>query len=152
MRRPFRDEIATFRKAVKVGPYKPTLTAITAELESLNNGKVPPLTGLCLPGRSWVCVNSVEYLDDIFVNANAFNTKQTFESHIFAIMANRNIVFMDTYDKDYPATRKELASAFFKHKLQTITKIIREEVVDIIAEYQAKGDSEIDIVDFWSRV
>ncbi|MFO0116088.1 MAG: hypothetical protein ACK521_00180, partial [bacterium] len=64
----------------------------------------------------------------------------------------RNIVFMDTFDKDYPATRKELASAFFKHKLQTITKIIREEVVDIIAEYQAKGDSEIDIVDFWSRV
>ena len=135
LKRPFLDEIATFRKAVRTNPYEPTLTSIATELESINNGRMPGLNGLCMPGRVWVSVNSVDYLDDIYVKANAYNTKLTMETNIFAIMANRNIVFMDTFDKDYTATRKELAGAFFKNKLQTITKIIKEEVVEIIAEY-----------------
>jgi hypothetical protein len=59
---------------------------------------------------------------------------------------------MDTFDENYHATRKELSAAFFKSKLQTITKIIKEEMLDIIAKRQAKPDGEVDIVDFWTKI
>ena len=48
-----------------------------------------------------------------------------FEANIFAVLGRRNIVFMDTFHKDYNATRKELSAAFFKNKLKQITTIIK---------------------------
>ena len=39
---------------------------------------------------------------------------------------------MDTFHKDYTTTRKILGQAFFKQKLQKITEIIKEELIDII--------------------
>lgn len=79
---------------------------------------MPPISGLCLPGRTLISINSVEYLNDIYVTQNAFNTKLFSEQRIFEIIGGRNIVFMDTFHKDYNATRKELSGAFFKNKLK----------------------------------
>ena len=43
---------------------------------------------------------------------------------------------MDTFHKDYNA----------------MTNVIKEEVVEVVKAYQAKGDHELDIVEFWSDV
>ncbi len=81
-------------------------------------------------------INSVDFLDDIFVNYNAYNTKLTTDARIFSIMGEKNVVFMDTFHKDYNSTRKVLSAAFFKNKLRTLTRVIKQEVVEYIAEIQ----------------
>ena len=43
------------------------------------DGVMPVATGLCLPGRVIVSINSVEFLDEIFVKSNAYNTKANSE-------------------------------------------------------------------------
>lgn len=67
-------------------------------------------------------------------------------------MARENILFMDTFHRNYSATRKVLSAAFFKQKLNAITKIIKEEVINAIRLTQSKGDHEANIVDFWSEI
>lgn len=93
---------------------------VTNKITALRGGELPGLTGMCLLGQNIVSVNSVDYLDEIFVKQNNLNTKQDYTG-VFSWLAPRNIVFMDTHHKEYPATRKELSSAFFKNRLQTIT-------------------------------
>ena len=96
-------------------PYKPSLASVSSALCAMDkDGKMPPINGICLPGRVWLSINSVDFLDEIFVKSNAFNTKLISEQRIFAIIGERNVVFMDTFHKDYNATRKELSGAFFK--------------------------------------
>lgn len=102
-------------------------------------------------GLSILSVNSVEFLDDIYVKQNALNTKND-DAGLFAWLAPRNIVFMDSFHSEYNTTRKELSAAFFKNRLQTIVTIIKEEVVTMIAEYQRQSEFEVDIVDFWTRI
>ena len=113
---------------------------------------MPPINGLCLPGRILVSINSVEFLDDIYMKSNAFNTKHPESQKMFSMVANQNIVFMDTFHKDYNAARKELSSAFFKHKLKSFISIIKQEVVEVIKDYQTRQVTEVDIVDFWREV
>jgi hypothetical protein len=38
-------------------------------------GKIPPACGITIPGRTFVFINSVNFLEDIYVKQNAFNTK-----------------------------------------------------------------------------
>jgi hypothetical protein len=54
---------------------------------------------------------------------------------MLAIMGDRNIVFMDSFHKDYNQTRKVLSAAFFKSKLLAITSVIKNEVCEIIEEF-----------------
>lgn len=55
---------------------------------------------------------------------------------MFAIMGDQNVVFMDTFHKDYNATRKVLSAAFFKNKLQALTRVIKQVVIEFITEVQ----------------
>ena len=80
-------------------------------------------------------VNTVEMLDDIYVKQNHLNTKHPDDARMFAIMGDRNIVFMDSFHKDYNQTRKVLSAAFFKSKLSAITSVIKNEVCEIIEEF-----------------
>lgn len=117
-------------------------------------GYMPPLLGLCLPGhaKTLVCLNSATLLDDLYVKQNAFATKNEEERNMLAILGRENVVFMDTFHKDYAQTRKVLSAAFFKQKLDAITKIIKIEVVDVIKECQQKNEQVVDIVTFWGEV
>lgn len=101
---------------------------------------------MCAPVRGWLLLNSAEFLDDLFVKQNAFNTKQAQDTKMFAIMGQNNIVFMDTFHQDYNATRKVLSAAFFKNKLKVLTRVIKKEVVEYVAEIQSQNQSELDIV------
>ena len=73
-------------------------------------------------------------MDDIYVKQNAFNTKDFETANLFAMLSAKNVVFMDTFHKDYNMTRKVLSAAFFKNKLKAITKVIKEETIEFIAE------------------
>ena len=73
-------------------------------------------------------------LEDIYVKQNHLNTKHPDDAKMFAILGDRNILFMDTFHKDYNMTRKVLSAAFFKSKLQALTTVIKEEVVELIKE------------------
>lgn len=110
------------------------------------------MTGLCLPSRVFVHINSVDFLDDIFVKYNAYNTKLSDDARMFAIMGEQNVVFMDTFHKDYNQTRKVLSGAFFKNKLKSLTRVIKQEIVDYIAEIQSSGVAEVDIAEFWRQI
>jgi hypothetical protein len=93
---------------------------------------MPPICGAMLPGRMILMINSVDFLQDIYVRYNDLNTKFAPDMNCFLFLSRSNVVVMNTFDKDYHATRKELSAAFFKSKLQTITRIIKEEVIDVI--------------------
>jgi len=82
-----------------------------------SGGKTPLVQGLCLPNRSMLILNSVSFLDDLYVNQNAYFTKKTSDALTMSILSSQNVVFMDTFHKDYNATRKALSAAFFKNKL-----------------------------------
>jgi hypothetical protein len=83
---------------------------------------MPPMTGLCLPGRpNTVFINSARLLDDIYVKQNAYSTKNDLERTILYALGERNVFVMDTFHKDYPSTRKVLTAAFFKDCLGPIT-------------------------------
>ena len=97
------SEISVFKNAARESPYEPTLNLIASELgKQRKDGKLPPVTGLCLPGRVLLSINSVDFLDDIYVKSNQYNTKLSTEQRIFAILGDKNVVFMDTFHKDYP--------------------------------------------------
>jgi len=125
---PFITEITRLKQLIAEDPYQPVLSRVATQLgmEALDTNVVPRLTGLCMPNRNLLFINSVDFLNDIYVKYNAFHTKSDQEQNIFAILGGRNIVFMDTHDKAYPPTRKSLSAAFFKSKLQALTKIIKE--------------------------
>lgn len=146
---PFVTEVKELVKAAKTKQHQMVFQSILEVLREKNKSRPLPLTGLCLPGKCAVMINSVDYLDDIYVKQNQYNTKQGFESMMFSLLAGNNVVFMDTFHKDYSATRKELSAAFFSAKLKKITTIIKEEVVDLIAQTQAKGVTECDCIEFW---
>lgn len=59
---------------------------------------------------------------------------------------------MDTFHKDYNMTRKVLSAAFFKQKLQALTRVIKEEVVEMIFECQQSGETEVDLVEFFGKM
>jgi cytochrome P450 len=113
---------------------------------------MPPLTGLCLPGRCFVSFNSARLLEDVFVKHNDNLTKAKMDKYLVSILGNQNIVFMDTFHKDYAKTRKVLSAAFFKQKLAAITKVIKIEVIEVIRECQQKGRHEVNVIDFWGTI
>ena len=133
--RPFVGEISAITEMAEKRPFE----SIFAEISRMiglqkNGGKMPAVTGICLPGRVLVSINSVDFLEDVYIKQNAFNTKLVEDARIFCIMGERNVVFMDTFHKDYNMTRKVLSAAFFKSKLQALTTVIKEEVVELIKE------------------
>lgn len=89
-------------------------------------------------------------MEDIYVKQNGSLTKACDLRWIFSILARQNIVFKDTFHGDYHATRKVLAGAFFKNKLQVISQVIKEELLSIISSLPAQ--SEADVVQFWYKV
>jgi cytochrome P450 len=67
-------------------------------------------------------------------------------------MGDKNVVFMDTFHKDYNVTRKVLSAAFFKNKLRSLTRVIKQEVIEHIAEIQNSGIQEVDAAEFWRQI
>lgn len=153
MDNPIIGEIKAFNACAESNPYDPLFVTLIKQIaEQKNKGKIPAVTGMCLPSRVFVHINSVEFLDDVFVNYNAYNTKLSDDARMFAIMGEQNVVFMDTFHKDYNQTRKVLSGAFFKNKLKSLTRVIKQEIIDYIAEIQSSGVTQVDIAEFWRQI
>ena len=100
-------------------PFNPAIVKVAIDLAKKKCcGKIPPVCGITIPGLTFIFINSVDFLEDIYVKQNAFNTKNVSDHQVFAMIGQRNVLFMDTFHKDYNATRKSLSAAFFKSKLQ----------------------------------
>jgi cytochrome P450 len=108
------------------------------------------LTGLTLPGSNVIYLNSAELLDEIFVRQNAWFSKWHDFRNVFSIISPTNIVFMETFHKDFSEKRKALSTAFFKSKLTKITTVIKDEVLEFIKTMCTS--KEIDIVKFLSEL
>ena len=113
---PIVGEIMAIGKNKKNHPFMPIFSAISVEIFKQEGG-IPQVAGLCLPGRTLMKINTVEMLDDIYVKQNHLNTKYPDDAKMFAILGDQNILFMDSFHKDYNQTRKVLSAAFFKSKL-----------------------------------
>ena len=115
---PIITESLLFLKVMKEDPFKPAPVNVAMRLvKSENCGKVPPVCGITIPGRNFLFINSVDFLEDIYVKQNAYNTKAMTDHQVFAMIGQQNVLFMNTFHKDYNATRKSLSPAFFKSKL-----------------------------------
>ena len=147
------SEIFKIKHASEMKPFEPPIYAI-GELVAAGkpDGRLPAMTGICLPGRNIIVFNTADLLDDFFVKQNASLTKSSIERQAMSMLAGQNVLMMDTFHRDYAKTRKVLSAAFFKQKLIAITKIIKEEVIEAIAQCQTKGEHEVDILDFWSEI
>jgi len=69
MDNPILSEINDFQKFAVSHPYEPLFTCMIKKVaDEKYNGKIPKVFGLCLPSRVFVVINSVDFLDDIFIN------------------------------------------------------------------------------------
>jgi hypothetical protein len=89
---------------------------------------------MIVAGKIWIFVNSVEQLQDIYVNKTANVTKHPSASHPWTAAASRAIAFGATSDKVYLDKRKELSGAFFKSKLVGLTEIIKDVTLKKVRE------------------
>lgn len=92
-----------------------------------------------------VTVNSVDLLQDLYVNKNAQATKHWSGAVPWSKLMPQSIIFQKTEDPAYVEKRKALSGAFFKSKLLGMTRIIKQVTLKEIAELQQGGDREVDI-------
>jgi len=104
--------------------------------------------GLCMQGEIFLFINLATLLDDFFVNQNQYLTKSERLARIYTHFIGRSITIKDTFDKTYDQTRKGLASAFFKSKLDQINQITKQQTIAFIKEHQQLQTKEIDLVKF----
>ena len=115
---PFISEIQVMKKTAQENPHAHPFTALFKEVaKEKNGGKMPACGGSCVMGKAMVAINSVDFLNEVYIKSNAYNTKDMDASLVLRTFSGENIVFMDTFHKDYALTRKVLSAAFFKSKL-----------------------------------
>lgn len=107
---------------------------------------MPPVAAFSLMGRNYVMFTTVESLQELYVTKNSQVTKYKNMRRNFRHIMDQSIILMDTDKPDYPEKRKALSGAFFKQKLQGITRIIKETTLDQIKQWQVEfGDAgEVD--------
>jgi len=76
---------------------------------------LPPVTGLIfLGGNIALSINTVDFLEDIYVNQNRYHTKHFLGRSLFYILARGALNFQETDHPDYKEKRKTVSSALFK--------------------------------------
>jgi hypothetical protein len=62
-------------------------------------------------------INSADLLSEIFIKHGDAFTKHQSERDRFGLMGKQSLILMDSANKHYRTTRKQLSAAFFKGKL-----------------------------------
>ena len=86
---------------------------------------VPAKVGMFFFGMPVICWTKSEALDELFVTKNAFFTKHEISRSNQRPLTHSNIVIMDSDDPSYKKKRKAISGAFFKSKMDLITKIVK---------------------------
>lgn len=121
-----------------------------AGAKKIHGEKLPPVWCMHLATTKAVIINAPEYLEDVYVKLNSLHTKHIEEQHVFNILIPTSIVFKFSEDKDYAERRKILASAFYKNNVAKMINLIKNVTRKLVEETQAKGNHELDIIEFTS--
>lgn len=95
-----------------------------------------------------MCLNSHEYLQDIYVNKNSAIDKDYGRGNETEPLMAGGIIFASSHDPKTHERRKALSGAFFKSKLIPISKVIRQVTLQVIKKWQQEGDRQLDLVKF----
>jgi len=76
--------------------------------------RLPPVLGGVFFGQPFLIFNSVDSLQDLFVNQNKYMTKHEECALLSTKFMSRSLILDQTDDKDYIEKRKELNGAFYK--------------------------------------
>lgn len=87
---------------------------------------LPPACQLLMFGKPLVLINSAEYLQDIYINKNQFIDKDYGKGQEMEPVIGEGLVFASSFDPKTHERRKALSSAFFKSKLISMTRTIKE--------------------------
>ena len=117
---------------------------------------MPPVTGFISPAKCFLKINSCEYLEDIFITHNKLHTKYFLARKMFNYFAPNTIFFQATEHPTYLDKRKALSAAFFKSKLISMTKIIKQVALNEVKRIQDASTNEHNLVqftiDFYSQI
>jgi len=116
-------------------------------MEAFNLNPLPPVTGLIfLGGHIALSINTVDFLEDIYVNQNKYHTKNFLGRSLFSIFVPGSLNFQETDHPDYKEKRKTLSSALFKQKLLGMTPTMKKVTLKLLKEWQDEGLKEVDLV------
>lgn len=96
----------------------------------------PPVVGLSFVGAPAVVINSVDYLEDLYITKTQFVTKFYINRLQFYQLMPSTVLMMQTDDPTYAEKRKTLSGAFFKSKLVAMTSIIKQVIMKEVARLQ----------------
>jgi len=102
--------------------------------------------GLFLPQKIIVYINSVDFLDDIYVKKNAYYTKDQWLDDLAADRTpdhSKTLSSLHTQSVEFPKRRKVIAQAFFKSKIAGLAKTIARVTLGELA--QLKNDEIVDL-------
>jgi len=150
---PFNDRqgFSFFRdaKAITTGLNKTPTDMPWAKvlMEAFDLNPLPPVTGLIfLGGNIALSINTVDFLEDIYVNQNKYHTKHFLGRANFSIISPGSLNFQDTLHPDYKEKRKTLGSALFKQKLLGMIPTMKKVTLKFLKKWQDEGLKEIDLV------
>ena len=143
----FFTDLFEFTKCAIANPHSMPLYATA---KNIHGEKLPPVWCMHLFSTKAIIINAPEYLEDVYVKLNSLHTKHIEEKHVFNILMPTSIVFKYSEDKDYAERRKILASAFYKNNVAKMINLIKNVTRKLVEETQAKGNHELDIIDFTS--
>lgn len=118
-------DVIGLNEIAQVDPYSMqggNLIKLTNKLE-----RFPPMHGLFLPQKIIVYVNSVDFLDDIYVKKNAYYTKDQWLDDLAADRTpdhSKTLSSLHTQSVEFPKRRKVISQAFFKSKIAGLAKTI----------------------------
>jgi len=97
---------------------------------------LPPVAGMMIFGETTLWFNSVKVLQDIYVNKNAhYTTTKHFRDTKYPLFGNA-LIMTPTEHPKFKDKRKTLASAFFKSKLISMTRIIKDVTLQEVRRLQ----------------
>jgi hypothetical protein len=105
-------DILTMKKAMDANPYD--YPWVDWQLKAHDCPTMPPITGVIFPEILALSINSVAYLDDIYINQNKFHSKHVSQRIMFSNFIPRSMLFEVTESAHYSDKRKALSAAFFK--------------------------------------
>lgn len=147
---PIVSELLTYKRQIKEEPTAHIISRVTQRLTGNPDGTYPPISGLTVPGKTLLVINSAKYLEEIFLTQNALYTKNWHARKMMDMFGPTSIFIMDTFHATYSSKRKALGSAFFKQKLGKITQVIKAELLDFIRHQPPS--QEVDIVAFMAEL
>ena len=94
---------------------------------------IPSMTGSCLFDVPIIHVHDPALLEDIYVKQNKYYTKHPSMTLKAKPLTENGLLAIPSEHEEYPLRRKSVSSAFFKSKVDSMSKVIKEITLEHIA-------------------